>query len=263
MKMTIDQIVRRTIMEMGFTIHQYVFFYNLALHGLDEMEIDTIGNIKETKLPTSTAHLNMSLGMFIGVRYLNGGHYVHIPENYDLSIERMNTAPVSASGNDFLFTFDDNGYIVVRRTDETKAVRAGMTIGNEYEYNGFNFNIHGEPKGRLFGAAAGNPTQYRYDYATGQLAVSNCSDKDLYITYLDGSSEKTPATAVNPIAVEALTNYIKYKYLEGKRSVLVSDKQFAQREWQNAYRVLRARKFQLSKEDILQSFKTSYGLAIK
>jgi len=226
MNMTIDQIVRRTIMEMGYTIHQYPFFYNLAIHGLQEMEIDTLGTIREVKLPQASASLDFKLGMFVGVRYLNGGHFIAVPENDSLSLERLSTAPVSTSGNDFLYSFSNNGYVTVRRTDETKAVRAGMTIGNEYEYNGFNFNIHGEPKGRLFGAAAGNPTQFRYSFATKQL-------------------------------------YIKAKYLEGKRSVGVADKQLATREWQNAHRVMRARRFQLTKEDILQSFKASYGLAIK
>jgi hypothetical protein len=250
-------------MEMGYTIHQYPFFYNLAIHGLQEMEIDTLGTIREVKLPQASASLDFKLGMFVGVRYLNGGHFIAVPENDSLSLERLSTAPVSTSGNDFLYSFSNNGYVTVRRTDETKAVRAGMTIGNEYEYNGFNFNIHGEPKGRLFGAAAGNPTQFRYSFATKQLAVVNAADKDVYLTYLSDADEKAPATVVNPIAVEALTAYIKAKYLEGKRSVGVSDKQLATREWQNAHRVMRARRFQLTKEDILQSFKASYGLAIK
>jgi len=250
-------------MEMGYTIHQYPFFYNLAIHGLQEMEIDTLGTIREVKLPQASASLDFKLGMFVGVRYLNGGHFIAVPENDSLSLERLSTAPVSTSGNDFLYSFSNNGYVTVRRTDETKAVRAGMTIGNEYEYNGFNFNIHGEPKGRLFGAAAGNPTQFRDSFATKQLAVVNAADKDVYLTYLSDADEKTPATVVNPIAVEALTAYIKAKYLEGKRSVGVADKQLATKEWQNAHRVMRARRFQLTKEDILQSFKASYGLAIK
>ncbi len=250
-------------MEMGYTIHQYPFFYNLAIHGLQEMEIDTLGTIREVKLPQASASLDFKLGMFVGVRYLNGGHFIAVPENDSLSLERLSTAPVSTSGNDFLYSFSNNGYVTVRRTDETKAVRAGMTIVNEYEYHGFTFNIHGEPKGRLFGAAAGNPTQFRYSFATKQLAVVNAADKDVYLTYLSDADEKTPATVVNPIAVEALTAYIKAKYLEGKRSVGVADKQLATREWQNAHRVMRARRFQLTKEDILQSFKASYGLAIK
>jgi len=261
--MTIDQIVRRTILEMGYTIHQYPFFYNLAIHGLQEMEIDTIGNVSEVKLPKSSGSVDFNMGMFVGVRYLNGGHFISVPENDSLSLDILSTAPVSTSGNDFLYSFGSNGYVTVRRTDETKAVRAGMTIGNEYEYNGFNFNIHGEPKGRLFGAAAGNPTQFRYSFANKQLAVVNAADKDVYLTFLSASDEKTPATVINPIAVEALTAYIKAKYLEGKRSVGVADKQLANREFQNAHRVMRARRFQLTKEDILQSFKTSYGLAIK
>jgi hypothetical protein len=263
MKMTIDQIVRRAIMEMGYTIHQYPYFYNLVIHGLQEMEIDTLGSIKEVKLPQSSSQLPIDIAMFVGVRYLNGGHFVAIPGNDHLSLERLATAPSTPDGNDFLFDFSNSGYVTVRRTSETKAVRAGMTIGNEYEYNGFNFNIHGEPKGRLFGAAAGNPTQFRYDFSTSKLAVVNASDKDVYLTYLSASDEKTPATVVNPIAVEALTAYIKAKYLEGKRSVGVGDKQLANREFQNAHRLMRARRFQLTKEDILQSFKTSYGLAIK
>lgn len=250
-------------MEMGYTIHQYPFFYNLAIHGLSEMEIDTIGSIKEIKLPKSSSSINAPIGMFVGVRYLNGGHFVAVPENDSLSIDVLSTAPASSTGNDFLFKFTSDNYVTVRRTDQTKAVRAGMTIGNEYEYNGFNFNIHGEPKGRIFGAAAGNPTQFRYDFASSSLAVVNAADKDIYLTYLSTCDEKTPATVVNPIAVEALTAYIKSKYLDGKRSVAVADKQFANRELQNAHRLMRARRFQLTKEDILQSLKTSYGLAIK
>jgi hypothetical protein len=167
-----------------------------------------------------------------------------------------------SSGSDFLFTFADT-QITVKRLDVTKGVRASMTIGNEYEYNGFNFNVHGEPKGRLFGNPGGNSCVWQYDKSASQLAVANASSMDLHLVYLDISEEKTPSTVVDPLAVEALTQYIRFRHMDGKRSIQVNDKAQARRDWQNAYRLLRARKYQLSVEDILQSYKQSYGLAIK
>lgn len=262
MEMTIDQVVRRALLETGYTIHMYPYFYNYAMHGLQEMEIDTIGNIKELELPSTTSYSNVNIGVIIDVKHLNGGHYQPIPKSEDLSFASFNAATSQTTGSDFLFTFSDT-QINVKRLDVTKGVKASLTIGNEYEYNGFNFNVHGEPKGRLFGNASGNSCVWQYDPSASQLAVANASNKDLHIVYLDISNEKAPSSVVNPLAVEALTQYIRFRHMDGKRSVQVNDKMQARRDWQNAYRLLRARKYQLSVEDILQSYKKSYGLAPK
>ena len=265
MNMTIDQIVRRAIFEMGYTIHQYAYFYNLAIHALQEMQIDTIGNIKEIELSSETKSYDeeISIAAIVGVKYKTGSRLVPIHEASSISIEALSTADEDVNGGDLLFDFSDPTLVAVKRTSLSKGAKAGLAIGNEYEYNGFNFNVHGEPKGRLFGSANGNPQAYKFDIYTQRLAVVSASSYDLYLLYLSGNEEFAPVTVVPAISAEAITAYIKYNYINGKRSVSVADKQLAKREYDVATRLMRARRFQLSKESILQSLKSSYGLAPK
>jgi len=263
MEMTIDQVVRRALLETGYTIHMYPYFYNYAMHGLQEMEIDTIGNLKETKLPVSTSYANINPAYIVDVRTINGMQYVPVASTNSISQEAFNLATATSSGKDFRFTFEDS-QITVKRAELSHSTRSSITIGNEYEYNGYNFNVHGEPKGRLFGKPAGNSTVWQYNEATKQLFIANATNvSDLYLVYMDASDEKTPSTVVMPIAVEALTQYIRFRHMDAKRSVPAMDKQLARKDYQNAYRLLRSRKYQLTPEDIKDSLKRSYGLAPK
>lgn len=263
MEMTIDQVVRRALLETGYTIHMYPYFYNYAMHGLQEMEIDTIGNIKELKLPVSTAYTGINPAYVIDVKTINGLQHVPIASTSSISKEAFNQATADSSGKDFRFTFED-GQITVKRAVLSHSTRSAITIGNEYEYNGYNFNVHGEPKGRLFGKPAGNTTVWQYDEANKQLYIANATNvSDLYLLYMDGSTEKTPSTVVTPIAVEALTQYIRFRHMDAKRSVPAMDKQLARKDYQNAFRLMRSRKYQLTPEDIKDSLKRSYGLAPK
>ena len=261
--MTIDQVVRRALLETGYTIHMYPYFYNYAMHGLQEMEIDTIGNVKELKLPVSTTYTGINPAYVIDVKTINGLQHVPIASTSSISKEAFNQATADSSGKDFRFTFED-GQITVKRAVLSHSTRSAITIGNEYEYNGYNFNVHGEPKGRLFGKPAGNTTVWQYDEANKQLYIANATNvSDLYLLYMDGSTEKTPSTVVAPIAVEALTQYIRFRHMDAKRSVPAMDKQLARKDYQNAFRLMRSRKYQLTPEDIKDSLKRSYGLAPK
>ena len=263
MEMTIDQVVRRALLETGYTIHMYPYFYNYAMHGLQEMEIDTIGNVKELKLPVSTNYTGINPAYVIDVKTINGLQHVPIASTSSISKEAFNQATADSSGKDFRFTFED-GQITVKRAVLSHSTRSAITIGNEYEYNGYNFNVHGEPKGRLFGKPAGNTTVWQYDEANKQLYIANATNvSDLYLLYMDGSTEKTPSTVVAPIAVEALTQYIRFRHMDAKRSVPAMDKQLARKDYQNAFRLMRSRKYQLTPEDIKDSLKRSYGLAPK
>lgn len=260
--MTLDQVVRRAIMEMGYTIHLYPYFYNYAVHGLSEMQMDSIGSLKQSKLPTATAATSIDPAYVVGVKYLNGGHLIDIPEGPSLAVEAFRTKDVAATGQDFLFTFS-SGQITVRRTDITKSATVDYATAAEYEYNDYNLNEHGEHVGRLFGSVHPVSQEFKYLHDTKELFIANIGGKEAYLLYLDNDTSLSPATVVNPIAVEALTQYIKFRHFDGKRSAQVVEKQLARRDWENAHRVMRARKYQLSVEDILQSFKRNYGLAIK
>jgi hypothetical protein len=265
MNMTIDQIVRRAIFEMGYTIHQYTYFYNLAIHALQEMQIDTIGNVKELELTQEPKSYDeeISIAEVIGVKYSAGSRLVSIHQSGSISIEAMSNAAEDAAGTDLLYDFSDPTVVGFKKVALSKGAKAGLAIGNEYEYNGFNFNVHGEPKGRLFGSSNGNPQAYKFDIYTQKLAVVSASSYQLYLVYLSGNDEFSPVTVVPAIASEVITTYIKYNFINGKRSASVADKQLAKREHELANRIFRARRFQLSKEAILQSLKSSYGLAPK
>jgi hypothetical protein len=124
----------------------------------------------------------------------------------------------------------------------------------------WNVNNYGEPTGRLFGASGGTQQGYKVVRERRQIQFTdNFQNSDATILYISDGQRADNATKVDTMAQQTI-----HAWCDWKRSPNAAIKDsYEAATYYNERRLLRARKSDLTKVDILNVIRNSYTAAIK
>jgi len=259
---TLDHIVRNTLMDMGYPLHYYTRFLHYAIRGLEELNYDfplgstasglnnaSSANVKVKELDVTDwmrAVLPSDCVDVVSVDAKYGEHTLPLRLDQSLNIIQR----FDSSGNKV--SHIDQSNIVY---DEDLLFTTTSTFGHVNEY--------GEHTGRAYGVVAEQSQSYNVDFGVGELVLNNALEVNKVVLYYisDGVST-SEINVVHPYAQDVLNKWIKYQ----KYSHTRMDYQkvgLAKQEYVNAKRRLRSRLNALNYADIIASLRLGIHGSIK
>lgn len=229
---SLDNIVRSALADMGLPVHYYMQFLHYGVDFLqNELFLDTAGTVKTTKITISDTLVNDLPDDYLDyVRVgMNRGKYIvpmpKRPTLMDVSEE------LDSTNLDIVIPFD--GYYWANYIN-SYAEHYGKFYGADTD-GGDHFNIVGN---KIIWGYAFNPND------------------TVYLQYLSNTSIST-TTLVHPYYEAALIGFMSWKYSEWNKQDNLSSKERAKRQYYAEYRKARARKFQLTPEQIVTLLRRS------
>ncbi len=249
---TIDNIVRGYLFSAQRPIHYYVQALHYALECLQELNYDTLPNIRSTLLT------------------VNAFNEVTLPDDYvDLTFigekvgQYIKPLVLSPTYNR-LPNLDDQSAQIPYARPENIDFSSYFNVGSGYWFSGF-VNDHGEHLGRHFGRGNGLEKDGYKVIEERNVIQLNTSIREgciIYIEYLNFDDTKT-SSLVSKYAEKAIKAYIAWQFKEwGKRTPL-SEKERYKRMFSNEHRKLRARLNPMGKEEILRVIRNNFKQSIK
>lgn len=228
---TVDRIVRSTIMSRRYTIHHYGMFLHYGLSWLREMNFDALGEVK-------TWCYN-----------LDSFKSITLPADYiDLSkigIER--DGKVQTIGSKASLARTKKPYSLYDEDNDNRLYVGGDGFGS---LSAEVFNQHPNAYKILL-------EQNRIQFDTD---MPNCK---VYIEYLASGGELHGLSLVHPYAQAAMESYIIWQHKEHSRTISNYDRERARKEYFNARRTLLLRKSDLSLQTILRIIRQNSHQGIK
>lgn len=251
---TLDQIVRRGLLEDGLPIHYYSEFFYHSATSLRELSFDTLKIINTVNLPVNEYGAFDLPGDFVddlSVSVPVGGDLFDLPKQSRLSPLRIHS-PVTGQ--------------FVPNTSDTNALNS--TLANEFlgfpiGWNLYwNVNDYGEPTGRFYGASGGTQQGYQIfkERRQGQMTGGFvCQDSNIVLMYISDGQSLDNATQIDMQAFQTIRSF-----QEWKRSPNANDDNSPEgRAFYNQRRLLRARLNDLTRVDILNIIRQAYTAAMK
>ena len=223
---TLDNIVRGALADSGLPIHYYMQFLHYATDFLEnELYMDTAGSVKTVKITVGsdlTADLPEDYIDYVRIGMNRGKYIVPMPLRPTL----MDVSEELESSNlDIVIPFD--GYYWANYIN-SYAEHYGKFYGADTD-GGDHFNIVGSKI--IFGYAF-NPDDVVYMQYLSDVTISN-------------------TTIVHPYYEGAVTAFIHWKFSEWNKQDNISSKERSKKNYLVEYRKARARKFQLTPEQIV------------
>lgn len=259
---TLDTIVRNTLMDMGYPLHYYVRFLHYATRCLEEINYDfnfgktssllsnaSVANIKVKNIDVTSYNRAILPSDAVDVISVDARFEEHVlPLRFDPSLNVVQN-------------FDANGNkIAYSEQDEITFIQESMySINSAFSH----INENGEFVGRFFGHVPKQDQSYNIDRGVGELVLNNnLKVTTLVVSYVTDGVTTSEANVVHPYAQDVISKYIKVqKYANGRQDY--SKLGFAKQEYNNAKRKLRARLSNLSYADILASIRRGIHGSIK
>jgi hypothetical protein len=223
---SVDNIVKSALAELGLPVHYYMQFMHYAVDFLgNELYLDTAGSVKTTKITINSTLINTLPSDYIDyVRVgMNRGKYI-VPIPRRPTLMEVNEE-LDTTNLDIIVPFD--GYYWANYIN-SYAEHYGKFYGTDSD-GGDHFNI------------VGNKIVFGYAF--------NENDT-VYLQYLSNSTV-TSTTLVHPYYESAMIGYIHWKFSEWNKADNMSTKERAKRAYMSEYRKARARRYQLTPEEIV------------
>ena len=236
----IDTIVRRVLFQKSLPIHWYGDFMSAAIECVQGLHYDAMRKTKVVKLDVDSmfsAELPSDYVDWVVVGFERGQFVIPLAKNKRLNKiegdEAYDSAAISISStywDDYL-----NNY------NEDSGKRYGYTI------NHIGFEVF-KDDGRI---------QLDPDYDLDYVILEYVTDG------IEAGGEGVTAVYIDEYAVQAVMEYINWKYKENDRTFNRLEVQQAKAEYYNEYRKLRGRMAGLTKEDILRASRRRFKQSIK
>jgi len=248
---SLDNIVRSTLMQCGYTLHYYIQALKSASDCLRELTFDTLQNVNTVNLTLSdsgSADLPCDYVDFVkvGVPY---SQYVRPLVQKD-SINRLQNKDTSGNPIPYSNAID---------------VTYGDTVLVPPFFESDYINDNGEPLGRLFGFNAGwIQDGFKILRERGQIQVDQqlCATS-IYLEYISDGQCSDNATKVHPYAQKTIEAYILWQFKQHSRAYGRQERRLAQDEFSSQRRILRARLTGLTAQDIKRIVRKSYSATTK
>lgn len=247
---TINNIVRQTLADRGYTLHYYVQFLNYAVSALRELNFDTLQNVKSVRLP-----VNSYKAVTLPCDFVD---YVRIGTELGQYIDTFG----EKQSFNRLNKFDGNG----------NKVPYGDLEGDNYylpaNYDGLWYTNYANDKGELTGRIFNGQPAFRNSFlivrerGEMQLDVSYAGT-EIVLDYITDGTSVDASNAVHPYAIETIKAYIIWKMKEHGRHYNINERELAKQEYYNQLRILRARMNNMDVNDVRRSLAIGYGPTIK
>lgn len=259
---TLDHVVRNTLMDMGYPLHYYTRFLHYGIRCLEELNYDfNFGEISNNLQGVSVANVKMvTLDITSYNRAIIPSDAVDILsvdakyEEHLLPLRRDNSLNT-------IQRFDSSGdKVKYTETSDLSYIEESLYSSNSY-FNALNSN--GELIGRFFGNVQKQDQSYNLDRGSGEIVINNdINVSEVVVSYITDGVSTSDANIVHPYAQDLIMKYIKVqKYSNGRQDY--SKLGFAKQEYNNAKRKLRSRLYSLSYADIIASIRQGIHASLK
>lgn len=198
---TVDNIVRRQLLEKSYPIHWYAEYLFHASTCIRQLSTDTLKIINSANLPVNTDSNSVTLPSDfvddIAVTIPVGDLLQYVPKKNNLNPLRIHDATtgqfvpytdLTTQGENTVFGF----------------------IGNWYWF--WNISDYGEPTGRYFGAGGGEKLNgYMLVKERNQIQLTGTfTSENVVLLYISDGQSIDNATRVDSLAIDAIKSYINW-----------------------------------------------------
>ncbi len=246
---TLDHIVRNSLLEAQLPLHYYVRFLHYGIRQLEELNYDNPINVKRSALTVTSYKRAVLPSDCVDVVevYLKYGEHV-LPLSQDPNLNT--TQKYDANGNKIAYS------------DPSTTTYDTLLVFNATSPYGFT-NDHGEHTGRHYGSIPTQKQSYVLDYANSELVFDNAVDvTEITITYVSNGVSTSAANVVHPYAQDTIEKYIHYCRFKNSRSAL-NKVALAKQEYINAKRKLKSRLNAITYADVLRIMRQGVHGSIK
>ena len=247
---TLDSIVRRGLLETGYSIHWYP---ELLFHGasaIRELHFDTLQVINSVNLPV--------------------GAYgeVNLPDDFvdDVSVcipagQSLNALPKQDWITPIRIHDSTGAYTPYSTLNDTDEGEAETIFGFPASWTWFNnFDDYGSPTGGFYGANGGTQAGYKVIRERRQIQMTeNFIDSNIVLLYISDGQSVNAASQIDPQAFAAIR-----AYTEWKRSRNANNEHSPEGSaWYNQRRILRSRLNPVTVADIKNIIRNNYKATLK
>jgi hypothetical protein len=247
---TIDQIVRRGLLEDSLPIHFYAQFLVNSATCVRELSFDSLQIINTVIIPidsTGAGELPMDFVDDVAVSNSIGGTLTPIPH-------KSNINPLRLKDNNGNFIPYPNRNIQINDTNFD--FYFGVFGFSWY----FNFNDYMEPTGRFFGANGGTERGYSIIRERRQIQVAGMgSCQSIILMYISDGQNIDNATQIDPQCFQTIRAFQEWKFSPNMNNEMSPEGRY----YHNQRRLFRARKDDLTPVDIKNIFRLNYSATIK
>lgn len=239
----LDEIVREFYIERlhaSQTDNRYPMFLQTAISGLRDMNMDSRNVVTE-------AVLNV-----------NSNDTVDLPDDY---IDYLVIGTVTDGVISSLAV--NNNRAPRAKNDCGDLVAAGTSDGSEnffFNFNSSHYTKDGQFNGRAFGAGGGGSSNgtYKVYKQDGYIAVSGVTADKLVMRYLATLKQINGNFLVDEYYVEALKDWIWWKYVQNQRSYGLGDKQLAQADYFREKKKAIKRQYRYNIVEFVNAYQSGY-----
>lgn len=250
---TLDQIIRRTLLEKGLPIHYYSELMYHQSSAIRELSKDTLQIVNSANLPIDdygAIDLPQDFVDDIGVSLPFGGILqMPIPKKNSITPIRIHSAETGA-----FVPYPTNNV-------NTNNLQANTIYGyNPGAFWFWNINDWGEPTGRYFGANGGATNGYKVIRERRQIQLIGLPDTlSVVLLYISNGQSIDNATQIDWRAMKAIQSYSDWQ--RSPRAAMKDSPEAA--TWYNERRLCRASMDDITITDIVNTIREKYTAAIK
>tara|TARA_R110002020_G_scaffold24921_2_gene81296 strand:- start:10 stop:729 length:720 start_codon:yes stop_codon:yes gene_type:complete len=233
----IDNVVKSALFTCGKSIHYYIQFLHYALKCVQELNYDSLKNIKSVEIT------------------LASDNTATLPTDY------VDWCKVGFATNQFISILGQNG-------DFSRLAQTSNSSDDTlHDLTAFFYNVtnrYGEHKGQVYGIGNDNQISFKVLPERDLIQVDQRFTKDsIILEYITDGTSTTSTTLVHPYAAQTIEDYIFWKYKANNRKYNRFDARIARDEYYDQLRRLRARMNPLTVTDIVRSLRSGYKMSIK
>lgn len=227
MNYSLNSIIKEYLIEIGDSnLSRYARFYQYAISGLRELNMDTNGIIKVTQLavnPNDTADLPNDYLNYTRIGICGNDGQIHsLGKNDNLTLNKLY----------------NNCGVPINPANQNQAALANNLYTNSFfisnDYLSDNVR-NGEMMGRFFGLGGGNNVNgyFRVDSANNQLVLGNliCHTQSLALEYIADITSVDDDFEVHPFIIETLKSWIFWKSIQRNQSRSLGEKEQAKQDF--------------------------------
>lgn len=248
--LTLDSVVRRTLLDRGMPIHYYAEYLFHSSACLRELTKDTLKVVNTSNLPIGEyGEVNLPADFVddVAVSLDGQGILVPLPKNNSINPLRIHSTTTGQ------FVPQEN-----RNAGESDNVYGIVGSWNAGWF--WNVNEWGEPTGRQFGANGGIGTGYKVIKERRQIQmIGTWTLPNIILQYISNGQSIDNATQIDWSAFAAIQAYINWK---SSPNAAIKDSPEAA-TYYNERRLLRANLNNISISDMKNSLRLNYSLGLK
>lgn len=246
---TIDQIVRRLLLENNLPIHYYAEYLFHASSCIRELSFDTLKLVNTANLPVS------------------GIGSVDLPDDYvdeiAVSLQAglfLQQLPHKSNINPLRVHDTTTGQFTTQPSSQNVDINNSTYFGS-YSWSWFwNVDSYGGFTGRFFGANGGTQTGYKVIIERRQIQMSDgFAGGNIILQYISDGQRSDNASQITPQAISCIQSYINWKS-SGNRAIKNSQEAAT---FYNEKRLLRARLSDMNIFDIKNVLRANYSAGLK